>query len=56
MLQEKDIAIQLKSQSYECKSYMRNLEGTESVLIFKSKQKTRTYSVLIVAGKYISAS
>ena len=40
MLREEDIAIDLKCQQYICKSYMRNLEGTESVLLFESKQKT----------------
>lgn len=40
MLREEDIAIELKCQQYICKSYMRNLEGTESVLLFESTQKT----------------
>ena len=40
MLREEDIAIDLKCQQYICKSYMRNLEGTESVLLFESRQKT----------------
>ena len=36
MLREEDIAIDLKCQQYICQSYMRNLEGTESVLLFES--------------------
>ena len=51
MLQEKDIAIHLKCQSFECKSYMRNIEGTESVLIFESKQKTEDVRCPSCGGK-----
>ena len=51
MLQEKDIAIHLKCQSYECKTYTVNLEGTESVLIFESKQKTEDVLCPYCGGK-----
>ena len=41
MLQEKDIAIELKCQQYVCKSYMRDREEKQSVLLFESKQETK---------------
>lgn len=40
MLRKEDISIGLIYQQYLCKSYMRNLEGTESVLMFESTQDT----------------
>ncbi|MBQ7181603.1 MAG: ISL3 family transposase [Bacteroidaceae bacterium] len=40
MLREEDISIEIKSQGYECKTYARNLEGTESVLLFESRRET----------------
>lgn len=40
MLQENDIEIRLKCQQFECRSYMRNAEETESVLIFESRHET----------------
>lgn len=40
MLQEENIAIEIKSQGYECKTYGVNLNGTESVLLFESQRKT----------------
>ena len=39
MLREEDIAIELKCQQFVCKCYMRDLEETESVLLFESRQK-----------------
>ena len=41
MLQEEDIAIELKCQQYVCKSYMRDQEEKQSVLLFESKQETK---------------
>ena len=40
MLHEKDITIQIKSQGYECKTWMMNQERTESVLMFESRRAT----------------
>ena len=40
MLREEDITIQIKSQGYECKTYTANVEGTEAVLLFESRQRT----------------
>lgn len=51
MLQEKDITITLKSQAFECKTYMRNIDETESVLIFESKQKTEDVHCPYCGGK-----
>lgn len=51
MLQEKDIVIELKCQSFECKTYMQNQDGTESVLIFESKQKTEDVHCPFCGGK-----
>lgn len=51
MLREEDIAIELKCQGYECKTYMRNLEGTASVLIFESKRKTEEERCPYCGGK-----
>lgn len=51
MLQEDNIAIELKCQSYVCKTYMRNQEGTESVLIFESKQRTEDVLCPFCNGK-----
>lgn len=38
MLREENIAIWIKSQGYECKTYTVNPEGTEAVLVFQSVQ------------------
>ena len=38
MLQEEDIAIELKSQQYVSRCYMRDLEEKQSVILFESKQ------------------
>lgn len=51
MLQEEDIAIELKCQSYVCKTYIRNPEGTESVLIFESEQRTEEELCPYCGGK-----
>ena len=40
MLREENIAIEIKSQGYECKTYTANVEGTEAVLLFESQQRT----------------
>ena len=40
MLREENIAIEIKSQGYECKTYTANVEGTEAVLLFESRQRT----------------
>ena len=40
MLREENIAIQIKSQGYESKTYMVNQEGTEAVLVFESSQRS----------------
>ena len=44
MLQEHDIEIRLKCQQYNCESYIRNEDETESVFLFESKQKTEEVS------------
>ncbi len=41
MLQEEDIALELKCQQYVCKCYMRDWEERQSVLLFESKRETR---------------
>ena len=41
MLQEEDIAIELKCQQYVSKCYMRDLEEKQSVILFESKQETK---------------
>lgn len=51
MLHEDNIAIKLTSQQYECECYMRNLEDTESVFIFGSKQRTEEVRCPFHAGK-----
>lgn len=51
MLQEKDIAIELKCQQYVSKTYMRNLEGTASVLMFESMQRTADVACPYCRGK-----
>ena len=38
MLQEQDITISIKSQGYECKTWMVNKEETKTVLIFESRR------------------
>ena len=40
MLREEDIAVCIKSQGYECKTYTVNEEGTEALLLFESRRKT----------------
>ena len=51
MLHEDDITIEIKCQQYVCKSYTRNLEGTESVLQFESRQQTQEVSCPYCGGK-----
>ena len=41
MLREEDIAIQLRCQQFICKSYMRDLDGEQSVLLFESERETK---------------
>jgi len=41
MLREEDIAIELRSQQFLCKCYMRDLTEEQSVLLFESKQQTK---------------
>ena len=48
MLQEEDIAIELKCQQYVCKSYMRDQEEKQSVLLFESKQETKERHACVV--------
>ena len=38
MLREEDIAIQLRCQQFICKSYMRDLDGEQSVLLFEQRK------------------
>jgi len=40
MLREENIAIEVKSQGYKCKTYTVNPKGTESVLLFESERRT----------------
>ena len=51
MLREEDITIELKCQEFLCKSYMRDLSERQSVLLFESKQKTKTVSCPYCQGK-----
>ena len=51
MLREEDIAIELKCQQFLCKSYMRDLSGEQSVLVFESKQGTKDVSCPHCQGK-----
>lgn len=51
MLREEDIAIELKCQQFTCKCYMRDLEETESVLLFESRQKTEEVECPHCKGK-----
>ena len=51
MLHEEDIAIELKCQQFLCKSYMRDLSGEQSVLVFESKQGTKDVSCPHCQGK-----
>ena len=51
MLREEDIAIELKCQQFLCKSYMRDLSGEQSVLVFESKQETKDVSCPHCQGK-----
>ena len=55
MLRKEDISIDLKYQQYLCKSYMRNLEGTESVLMFESAQDTEDRPLPINLGHRCTA-
>lgn len=41
MLREEDIAIELRSQQFLCKYYMRDLSEERSVLLFESEQQTK---------------
>ena len=38
MLREEDIALELRCQQFLCKSYMRDLDEQQSVLLFESQQ------------------
>lgn len=40
MLREENIAICIKSQGYESKTYTVNAEGTKAVLLFESRKET----------------
>ena len=51
MLREEDIAIELRCQQFLCKSYMRDLSGEQSVLVFESKQGTKDVSCPHCQGK-----
>ena len=51
MLREENISIEIKSQGYECKTYMINAEGTESVLLFESRQETARQRCRKCGGK-----
>ena len=44
MLREENIAIEIKSQGYECKTYTVNPKGTEAVLLFESCRRTEATS------------
>ena len=44
MLREENIAIEIKSQGYECKTYTVNPKGTEAVLLFESQRRTEATS------------
>ena len=44
MLREENIAIEVKSQGYKCKTYTVNPKGTESVLLFESERRTEATS------------
>ena len=47
MLREENIAIEVKSQGYKCKTYTVNPKGTESVLLFESERRTEATSCLV---------
>ena len=51
MLQEEDIAIELKSQQYVSRCYMRDLEEKQSVILFKSTQVTEDVRCPYCQGK-----
>ena len=51
MLREEDITIELKCQQFHCKSYMRDLSEERSVLLFESKQETKTVRCPHCQGK-----
>ena len=51
MLREENISIEIKSQGYECKTYMINAEGTESVLVFESQRETARQRCRKCGGK-----
>ena len=44
MLREENIAIEIKSQGYKCKTYTVSPKGTEAVLLFESQRKTEATS------------
>lgn len=51
MLCEEDIAIELRCQHFLCKSYMRDLGGEQSVLLFESKRETKDVRCRHCGGK-----
>ena len=50
MLREEDISIELKCQQFVCKSYIRDLSGKQSVLIYESKRETKDVSCPFCQG------
>ena len=51
MLREEDNTIELRCQQFHCKSYMRDLSEERSVLLFESKQETKTVRCPHCQGK-----
>ena len=51
MLREKDIALELRCQQFLCKSYMRDLDEQQSVLLFESQQETKDVNCPHCSGK-----
>lgn len=51
MLHEDNIAIKLTSQEFECECYMRNVEETESVFMFESRQRSEDVCCPFCTGK-----
>ena len=50
MLREENIAIEIKSQGFLCKTYTVNQEGTEAVLVFESTQMSAEKSCSACGG------
>ena len=51
MLREEDIALELRCQQFLCKSYMRDLDEQQSVLLFESQQETKDVNCPHCSGK-----